>query len=487
MRIGIDFGTSYSAAGAVVDGRLQLVRFGDDHQFRTTVYFPQRIPDVRHFELTPELEREVERIAASTRAEQSRQIERARRLRDAALREPEARRAQALAMVPSPTEQAPERIRQSALQAVRRQWMSSKAREGRQAAGPDLQDALYGEAATDAYIGSGTGHLVVSPKSMLGYRLVGQARDTLLGITTQILRHIRASASAQLGADVRSALLGRPVRFRSSMQDAGDAQALQILTDAAHAAGFDAVDFLQEPAAAAIGYHRQAPTPRRVMVLDIGGGTTDIALARVGGASTAPDILGAWGEPVGGTDVDIELSMRTAMALFGKGVTRTPVHHYYEASAAQDLERQASFRRTAFAHVPAPYGERLQALQQAGQTIRLNRQVEAAKIAMSHLPAAALELDYIEPGLRCAVERSQLDAAAARFLSLLRALMQQAVGDMDLPPEAVYLTGGMSRSPYLRDVVSDVLPGIDVVQGDASLGVVSGLSHAAAQWDGKAR
>jgi hypothetical chaperone protein len=26
MRIGIDFGTSYSAAGAVVDGQLQLIR-----------------------------------------------------------------------------------------------------------------------------------------------------------------------------------------------------------------------------------------------------------------------------------------------------------------------------------------------------------------------------------------------------------------------------------------------------------------------------
>ena len=46
MRIGIDFGTSYSAAGAVVDGELQLIRFGQDQQFRTTVFFPQRLPDL---------------------------------------------------------------------------------------------------------------------------------------------------------------------------------------------------------------------------------------------------------------------------------------------------------------------------------------------------------------------------------------------------------------------------------------------------------
>ena len=49
VRIGIDFGTSYSAAGAVVGGQLQLVRFGDEQQFRTTAYFPQTLPDAAQF------------------------------------------------------------------------------------------------------------------------------------------------------------------------------------------------------------------------------------------------------------------------------------------------------------------------------------------------------------------------------------------------------------------------------------------------------
>ncbi|GHA80377.1 Hsp70 family protein [Cognatilysobacter bugurensis] len=479
MRIGIDFGTSYSAAGAVVDGQLQLVRFGDEHQFRTTVYFPLRLPDIRHFELTPELEREASLIAARATAYQREQLDRARQARAAAMREPEGRREHALAMIPTPVEQTPEQIRASSIQAVRRQWMAEQARLAREETGLDLQNALYGDEATDAYVDSGTGHLVVSPKSMLGYRLSGSARDTLLGITTHILRHIRTTASAQFGTEVRSAVLGRPVRFRSSMQEAGGVQAQQILMDAAHAAGFEAIEFLQEPAAAAIGFHRQTQSPRRVMVVDIGGGTTDLALANVGGPTPAPTILGAWGEPVGGTDVDIELSMRALMPLFGKGVTRTPVHHFYEASAAQDFERQANFRRTVFRDVDAPFDRRLERLQATGHTVRLNRAVEGAKIRLSADTVVNVELDYIEDGLRTEVQRPQVDQAASRFLSLLRTLMRGALREMQAPPEAVYLTGGMSRSPYIRDAVAVELPGTDIVQGNASLGVVTGLAYAA--------
>ena len=96
MRIGIDFGTSYSAAGAVVDGALQLVRFGGDTQFRTTVFFPQRQPDMAAFELTPALEREVDRLVSAGRRERTAQAGRVQQARDDAMRAPPDRRAAAM-------------------------------------------------------------------------------------------------------------------------------------------------------------------------------------------------------------------------------------------------------------------------------------------------------------------------------------------------------------------------------------------------------
>jgi molecular chaperone DnaK (HSP70) len=184
---------------------------------------------------------------------------------------------EALATVAAARVRSDEELQRDAVNAVRRRWSSEQALLAADA-GIDLQDALYGEEAIDAYVASGSGHLVVSPKSMLGYRLHGQARNTLLGIATHILGHIRSTASRQLGTQVRSAVLGRPVQFRSSMGDAGGVQAVEILTDAAHAAGFEEVEFLEEPAAAAMGYHRGEHDQRRTLVVDIGGGTTDLAI-----------------------------------------------------------------------------------------------------------------------------------------------------------------------------------------------------------------
>lgn len=478
MRIGIDFGTSYSAAGAVVDGQLQLIRFGADHQFRTTVFFPLRMPDVAQFELTEQLDEQVRALVAGAKRDQTQELARVQRLHEEAMRRPAHARAEALALVPTVRKRSDYEIQRAAVVAVRRQWAADQVRKAMEA-GADVENALYGDEAVEAYMASGSGHLVVSPKSMLGYKLEGSARETLLRIATQLLSHIRTKASAQLGTEVRAAVMGRPVRFRSSMKEAGSAQALEILTDAAYAAGFDAIDFLEEPAAAAYGYHRELTAPSRTLILDIGGGTTDIALADVGGPSATPVIHGSWGDPVGGTDVDIELSMRGIMALFGKGITPTAVHRYYEASTVHDLERQNNFRQASFKNVDAPYGPRLERLKLPGHTVRLNRAVERAKIGLSEQERVGVELDYIEDGLRAQLDKERLQDAASPFLRHLGELMRRARADLPDEPESIYLTGGMSRSPYVPAAAREIFPQAKIVAGDASLGVVTGLAHAA--------
>jgi len=479
MRIGIDFGTSYSAAGAVIDGELHLIRFGNELQFRTTVFFPQRLPDLSEFELTDALHEEIRRLVGEFKRDQARQHAELRARREEAMKRPEPQRSAELGMIPSPRMRSDLEFERDARALVRRRWAAEEMRKA-MLEGVDLQRALYGEEAVDAFIDGGAGQLVVSPKSMLGYKLEARARDTLLGIATQLLRHIRLTASAQLGSEVRAAILGRPVRFRSSMKEAGGVQALEILTDAAYAAGFDEVEFLEEPAAAAYGYHAQTRRPRRTLIVDIGGGTTDMALADVGGATIAPIVHDSWGEPVGGTDVDIELSMRGVMPLFGKGVTNTPVHRFYEASAVQDLQRQARFRETSFEHVDAPYGQRLETLKQRGHTVRLNRAVERAKIALSDVQDLTVDLAFIEDGLAAPIDAARLNDAASPFLYQLRTLMERARDELEHPPETVYLTGGMSRSPYVPALVRTIFPDAEVIAGNASLGVVTGLAHAAA-------
>lgn len=298
---------------------------------------------------------------------------------------------------------------------------------------------------------------------------IGASCDRLPGSANQ----------AGIRGDVRGALIGRPVRFRSSIGEAGERQALAILREAAAAAGFDDVDFLEEPAAAAMGYHANQAKPTRCLVVDIGGGTTDIAMANVGGRKRHPDILGAWGEPMGGQDVDLDLSLASFMPLLGRGLSRIPVHLYSDAARVHEVHRQADFMRHDFSSHDPPFAERLGRLQAFGNTVRLNRQVEVTKKMLSDRDRFAAYLDFIEDGLVAAPTQQDLSMAAARYLDVLTALLETARADIAREPEVILLTGGMSRAPYVQAAVESVFPGIAVTNGDPSLGVVTGLAVAA--------
>jgi hypothetical chaperone protein len=447
MRIGIDFGTSYSAAAARIGGRLEHIRFGGLPQFRTAVFFPTTLPDPADFRLTTALEGEVAALVRAAKAEQTRS-----------------------GVIPRSDAQ----LHRDAVQIVRRQWLERQRQEAEDAAA-DLDDAVFGEDAIDRYLEEGSGHLVQSPKSMLGYDLLPRARKTITGIAAQILEHIRLTAGGQLGTEVRLATIGRPVRFRSSLGPAGGEQALDILAEAAQIAGFEAVDFLEEPAAAALHYHAGSDTRHSTLVVDVGGGTTDIAHAQVGG-SQAPVIHRAWGLPNGGTDVDLALSMAHFMPLFGRGDTRVPAHHFVDAAMVQDMPRQRAFHKRDFSEVPAPYNARLRTLQHDGGTTRLYRAVESMKIRLSEHDDSRHALDYIDAALSVAASREDLRIASVDFLSRLERLLREVASELEARPDSIFLTGGMSRAPYVQAVVREAFPEVRLVFGDPSLGVVSGLA-----------
>ena len=451
MRLGIDFGTSNSAAAIVRDGQVQPIRFGDADQFRTSVYFPGVMQDPGEFTLEPGQEHELQALVeeAAAQARSSGQ--------------------------PRPLDA----LRRDALRTLRRQWMERRMAEPRSSS-QLLQNAVYGDAALEAYFEENEGNLVQSPKSMLGYNLHPRARQTITGIATHILEHIRLTASAQLGAPVREALLGRPVQFRSSIGEAGNEQALAILREAAGAAGFDRVDFMEEPAAAAMHYHVSSSQTHEAVIVDIGGGTTDIAHARVGG-DAPPLIHRAWGIARGGTDIDLALSLAAYMPLFGRGITRVPTHHYVEAATVQDMTRQRDFRQHRYDQVDDPYGRRLRALQETGNTARLYREVERAKIALSAAADHASPLSFIERDLQAETTAEGLGQAAHAYLAQLRELLTEVRHEMGSAPAAVFMTGGMSRARYLRQAVAEAFPEARHVHGDASFGVVQGLALAAAE------
>ena len=82
------------------------------------------------------------------------------------------------------------------------------------------------------------------------------------------------------------------------------------------------------------------------------------------------------------------------------------------------------------------------------------------------------------------------DAKTSWFADFVRAATDRGVvvtlengetveGELERQPQTIYLTGGMSRAPYVQRAVTALFPGAEAVLGNASLGVVSGLAIAA--------
>jgi hypothetical chaperone protein len=487
MKIGIDFGTSYSSAGAFRNGRIEHIMFDGQPQFRTSVFFPDRAIDISGFELTSLHEQEISDGIRSAKSSYTKRLTEYNediaaiemRIRAAARNNKpmtEEEKAERRTIIAKPYLSSDQDLRETAINAIKRRWISDEIAKAKEA-DIHLDTAIFGEEAIDALFIYESGRLVQSPKSMLGFRLERAQRDYITEIVTRILKHIREQASLQLGQEVAQATLGRPVKFRSSIGPDGELQAIAILTEAAVAAGFEKVDFLHEPSAAAVAYHTSSATAHHALIIDIGGGTTDIALAEVGTGDTQPHILSTWGEPKGGIDVDLGLSLRSVMPLFGKGVCPellAPV--FMDAASVSDLNRQKSFRDRRFTHTQLPYASRLAELQKPGIPVRLNRDVEKLKIELSETAHSARSLNYIEPNLVAQATATHLALAAESFMRTFQQLLAQVSTEIQKYTPVLFLTGGMSRAPYVIEAVKQAFPRCDIAPSEASLGVVDGLS-----------
>lgn len=90
-------------------------------------------------------------------------------------------------------------------------------------------------------------------------------------VSEWLFRHHQVPATA---AETQ-AVIGRPINFQGLGGDEANQQAQGILERAAHRAGFRDVVFQYEPVAAGLDFEATLTEEKRVLVVDIGGGTTD--------------------------------------------------------------------------------------------------------------------------------------------------------------------------------------------------------------------
>ncbi|MEY2843445.1 MAG: hypothetical protein RI920_1482 [Pseudomonadota bacterium] len=380
--------------------------------------------------------------------------------------------------------------------------------------GPTVQDFLprcVGRAAIQAYIDGHEGRLMRSMKSILGTALVDQTTEVggghgvkFIDVITSYLRYLRDTAQARSNAELTQVVMGRPVFFVDD-DPVRDAAAQAQLEAAARAVGFVDVHFQFEPIAAAFDHEAHIDHEETVLVADIGGGTSDFSVVRVGPERAKhidrrQDILASGGVHIAGTDFDRHLNLQAIMPALGHGAfgprpmdgsapRPVPSRVYFDLSTWHQIntvygpQRMAELRAMADFYGNPVHHQRLMKVLRERYGHALLGQAEAAKIAVADGADTTIALQLIEAGLQQPVVHA--DAARAWHDDLGR-IVQGALDtarSAGLKPEqidALYFTGGSTGLRVLTDALQAAFPGARVVRGDRLASVATGLGlHAA--------
>jgi len=361
----------------------------------------------------------------------------------------------------------------------------------------------YGSAALAAYLNGAEGRLMRSIKSLLGSKLMDEQTvingraTSFFDIVVLFFKELKSRSEQRLGHTITSAVLGRPVHFVDG-DTKRDALAQATLGRAAKAAGFKNVTFQFEPVAAALDYERRVEAETTALVVDIGGGTSDFTVTRLGPArrntlNRAKDVLSTTGIHIAGTDFDRLINLDQVMPLLGYGhvgpsgrevpsgvffdlSTWHLIHHAYARKSVHHAQELWTDYTDLALH------KRLMRVLNEHHGHRLLAHVEAAKIACSVSNAdTTIDVACIGDDLQALLSPVALEQALHAQLQKIVACAQQCVSDSGLASvDAVYLTGGSSALRPLMDALQSVFPAASMVQGDLFGGVAAGLAYSGA-------
>lgn len=360
---------------------------------------------------------------------------------------------------------------------------------------------LIGRRAVEAYVEGAPGRLMRGLKSVLGTSLIdestrlGRARVGFRDVIAYYLGAIKRRAEQASGRELRKVVHGRPVHFVDNAPDA-DRKAEDTLRLIARDVGFEEVTFQYEPIAAALDYERQINSEEIALIADIGGGTSDFSIVRLGPDRHAKtdrtaDILANDGVRIGGTDFDRQLSLGVVMPLFGFGSTMKRAGLDVPSSYFHDLATWSSINRM---YEPRVLADIRQVRQEASQPELLERlirvvqeqrghtllmEVEDAKIALSTRRQAGVPLEWVAPGLSANLTRPDLVGhtrqLAERISARIRNCLTQAnlkAGEID----SVFLTGGSVKLAHVHKSITKTVPAARIVEGDIFGAVGKGLT-----------
>src|SRR5580698_5646298 len=362
-----------------------------------------------------------------------------------------------------------------------------------------------GPAAIEHYLDAEKkGRLIQSLKSYLsssnltGTEILGR-HFSFEDLISRILTDLRLNAERQFGIEIRSATVGRPVRFVGAETDQDEAFALSRLRRAFELAGYERIEFTMEPVAAAYAYESTLDHDELILIGDFGGGTSDFSLLRVGPGirrrgRSPQDLLGNSGLGLAGDAFDARIVRKLVSPALGSESHARSLNKILPAVPAwiyANLERwhYLSFLRTRnvieilkSAHKRALEPEKIEALitlvdEDLGY--HLHQAVQRVKLELSQSTNAEFHFRDGSMDLQISVTRSDFEAWIKEELQAIEVCVDSLLRTSGVAPhevDRVFLTGGSSFVPAVRRIFSARFGENRVRSGNEFTSVAHGLA-----------
>lgn len=365
----------------------------------------------------------------------------------------------------------------------------------------------FGKKAIDLYLDDPTsGRLFKSikkflPDSSFEETKVFSKKFFLHDIISKQLAFMKKTADVHYQYECDSVILGHPARYASS--DVKHQLALERLRASAQSAGFKNIQFCPEPVAAAYKFQHTLSSEKIVLMVDLGGGTSDFTVLKMSQHPLRPsDVISLGGIPIAGDALDgalmklkftrefgLDASYRLPM---GQNLLNLPITFLKKLYSPADLALLSSHQYIKLLEDVARYAVDSENPQKIKTFIYLleerlgysfYREIEKAKICLSQSSLAHFSFLYPGISIEAQINHEDFHLAISEPVNQILDCLDKTISDGGLSDnqiDIVCLTGGTTEIPYLKEKLLARF-GAKLKESDKFSSVVAGLASKAQQ------
>ena len=311
------------------------------------------------------------------------------------------------------------------------------------------------------------------------------------------LRRLSERSGASWPAQV---VMGRPVQFAGAQPD--EALAQERYETALRRLGFETIHHVYEPVAAAFFYAQRLQEPATILVADFGGGTSDFSVLRFdpGRGKLRAQALSHSGIGIAGDRFDQRIIDHVVSPLFGRDSTfrsgdktlPVPLSFFSRFAQWNQLSIMRHTRDYADLVKLLPVSNQPEQIAafidflDADASYLLYRAVAQVKAQLSEADAATFSLEAGNVRLNRAITRAEFDGWIAEDVDAIQATVGEALAKANLKEaqvDRVFLTGGTSYVPALRESFDARFGAGKVETGDQFVSIAHGLALIAQEED----